>query len=59
MDAQRIANLRREIEGIHELNRLDRLRKGHSPVDRILRTKRLIRLEEIKHELAALRKKES
>jgi hypothetical protein len=50
----RVADLRREIEAIQELNKNFRLR-GHSRQDRAAYQKRKIRLEQIKQELAALR----
>ena len=55
---QRIAALRREIEQIEEQNRIYRS-KGKHPVhrDRADNERRLVRLDEIKRELAALRPK--
>jgi len=55
---QRIAELRREIERIGEENRIYRS-KGKHPGhrDRADNERRLVRLDEIKRELAALRPK--
>jgi uncharacterized small protein (DUF1192 family) len=55
---QRIAELRREIERIEEENRIYRS-KGKHPGhrDRADNERRIVRLEEIRRELAALRAK--
>jgi hypothetical protein len=55
---QRIAELRREIERIEEENRIYRS-KGKHPGhrDRADNERRIVRLEEIRRELAALRPK--
>jgi hypothetical protein len=55
---QRIAELRREIEHLQEQNRIYRS-KGKHPGhrDRADNEKRIVRLEEIRRELAALRPK--
>ena len=55
---QRIAALRREIEQIEEQNRIYRS-KGKHPGhrDRADNERRIVRLEEIRRELAALRPK--
>lgn len=54
---QQIAELRREIESIRELNSLYRSQKYHSYQDKVAQEKRKIRLGEIKQQLAALRPK--
>jgi len=54
---QRIAELRREIERIQELNAIYRSREHHSYPERAAHEKRKVRLEEIKQELATLRAK--
>jgi hypothetical protein len=46
-----IADLRREIEAIQELNAIYRARKDHSFRDRTEHERRKIRLEEIKQQL--------
>ena len=51
----RVADLRREIEAIQELNKIFREQKSHSHQDRDAYEKRKIRLAQIKQELAALR----
>jgi hypothetical protein len=51
----RVADLRREIEGIQELNKIFRSQKSHSYQDRDAYEKRKVRLEAIKQQLAALR----
>jgi hypothetical protein len=55
--SQRIADLRREIEGIQELNTLYRLQRYHRHQDHVAHEMRQIRLEDIKQQLAALRSK--
>jgi hypothetical protein len=58
MDAptsQRIADFRREIEGIRELNTIYRSQKYHRHQDQVANERRKIRLEEIMQQLAALR----
>jgi len=55
---QRIAELRLEIERIEQLTRIYRSKgKHHGHRDRADNEKRIVRLEEIKRELAALRPK--
>ncbi len=51
----RIAELRREIEGIQELNQIFRGQKYHSYRDQTAKEKRKIRLQEIMQQLATLR----
>jgi hypothetical protein len=55
---QRVSELRREIEDIQEQNRIYRS-KGKHPGhrDRADNERRIVRLEEIRRELAALRPK--
>jgi hypothetical protein len=58
MDAptsQRIADFRREIEGIQELNTIYRSHKYHRHQDQVANERRKSRLEEIMQQLAALR----
>jgi hypothetical protein len=55
--SQRIADLRREIEGIRGLNTLYRSRKHPSYLDYLANEQRQIRLEEIVQQLDALRSK--
>jgi hypothetical protein len=60
MDAdfgQQIADLRREIEGIQELNMIYRSQKPHRHQDQAAHEKRKVRLEEIVRQLAVLRNK--
>jgi hypothetical protein len=54
---QQIAELRREIEGIQELNTIYRNRKLHRHEDQAAHDRRRIRLEEITRQLAVLRPK--
>jgi hypothetical protein len=54
---QRIAELRREIECIQELNAIYRSQEHYSYPDKAAHEKRKVRLEEIKQELATLRAK--
>jgi len=54
---QRIAELRREIERIQELNAIYRSQEHHGHPDKAAHEKRKVRLEEIKQELATLRAK--
>jgi hypothetical protein len=58
MDSQQIAALRREIEGIQELNTIYRSQKLHGYRDQVAYEKRQIRLEEIKQQLDTLRSKQ-
>jgi hypothetical protein len=51
----RIADLRREIEGIQEQNGIYRFQKCHGHQDQVANERRKIRLEEIMQQLAALR----
>jgi hypothetical protein len=51
---QRIADFRREIEGIQELNKIYRAQKHHGHQDQVVNERRKIRLEEIMQQLAAL-----
>lgn len=51
LTCDQIAELRREIEAIQELNALYRARKDHSYQDRARHERRKIRLEEIKQKL--------
>ena len=53
---QRIADLRREIEGIRDLNKLYRAQKYHSSRDRIAYEQRMAKLQAIIAELGALRR---
>ena len=53
---QRIADLRREIEGIRELNTLYRAQKYHSNKDRIAYEQRMVKLEAIIAELGGVRR---
>jgi hypothetical protein len=57
MDSREIADLRREIEGLQELNRLYRSKRYHTFDEKVAHEKRKIRLEEIKKKPVALRKK--
>ena len=60
MDAptsQKIADFRREIEGIQELNKIYRAQKHHGHQDQVANERRKIRLEEIMRQLDALRPK--
>ena len=52
---EQIAELRREIEGIEELNALYRYRKNHQHQDQAAYERRRVRLEEILRQLAVLR----
>jgi hypothetical protein len=54
---QQIAELRREIEGIQELNTIYRKRKPHGHQDQVAHERRMFRLEEIMTQLAVLRPK--
>jgi hypothetical protein len=54
---QRIAELRREIGRLQELNAIYRSQGHHSYPDKAAQQKRKVRLEEIKQELATLRAK--
>jgi hypothetical protein len=54
---QQIAELRREIEGIQELNTIYRNRKPHGHQDQVAHERRMFRLEEIMRQLAVLRPK--
>jgi hypothetical protein len=56
--SQRVADFRREIEGIKELNKIYRAQKPHAHHDQVANEKRKIRLEEIMGQLAALRPKQ-
>jgi len=49
--------LKREIEGIQELNTIYRNRKPHGHEDQVAHERRMVRLEEIMRQLAALRPK--
>jgi hypothetical protein len=51
----RIADLRREIEGIQEQNEIYRFQKRHGHQGQVANERRKIRLEEIMQQLAALR----
>jgi hypothetical protein len=51
----RVADLRREIEGIQELNRIYHFQRHHTHLDRAAFERRKARLEQIKQELTALR----
>jgi hypothetical protein len=53
----RIADLRREIEGIQELNVVYRHQRRHRYEDQAANERRKIRLEEIMQQLDALRRK--
>ena len=53
MESCRIVALKREIEAIQELNQVYRFQKHHCVIDKKAHEKRRIRLEEIKHQLAA------
>jgi hypothetical protein len=55
--SQQIADPRREIEGIQELNIIYRSQKPHRHQDQAAREKRKVRLEEIVRQLAVLRNK--
>jgi hypothetical protein len=54
---QQIAELRREIEGIQELNTIYRNCKPHGHQDQVAHERRMFRLEEIIRQLAVLRPK--
>jgi hypothetical protein len=54
---QQIAELRREIEGIQEMNTIYRNRNVHGHQDRVTHEQRMIRLEEIMRQLVVLRPK--
>jgi hypothetical protein len=56
--AQRIADFRREIEGIQERNKIYRAKKHHAYQDQVAKERRKIRLEEIIRQLEALRPKQ-
>jgi|HubBroStandDraft_6_1064221.scaffolds.fasta_scaffold66648_4 hypothetical protein len=53
----RIADLRREIEGIRKQNGIYRFQKCHGHQDQVANERRKVRLEEIMQQLAALRPK--
>jgi hypothetical protein len=53
--AIRVSDLRREIEGIEELNKIYHFQRHRTLLDRVAFDQRRIRLEEIKRQLAALR----
>ena len=53
---ERIADLRREVEGIQELNKLYREQKYHSNRDQIAYQQRMVKLKAIIAELGALRR---
>jgi hypothetical protein len=55
--SQQIADLRREIEGIQELNRIYRYQNFHTHQNQAAKERRKVRLEEIVKQLAALRSK--
>jgi len=54
MHSQQIADLRREIEGIQELNAIYRRQRLRRHEDQAANEKRKVRLEEIMRQLAAL-----
>jgi hypothetical protein len=55
MLSQRIAELRREVEGIQELNTIYRSQKPHTHQNQAANERRKIRLEEIVRQLAVFR----
>jgi hypothetical protein len=55
--SQRIADFRREIEGIQELNKIYRAQKHHGHQDQVANERRKIRLEEVMQQLAALHRR--
>ena len=55
--SEQIIELRREIEGIQELNAIYRSQRFHRHQDQLAHEKRMVRLEEILRQLAALRTK--